>query len=62
MLHKWESIMLDDSFTNCGKIVSGPVAFLILIFFSNLFVSEASALGILKVSLNFRFFVISRIL
>ena len=33
MLHKWESIMLDDSFTNCGKIVSGPVAFLILIFF-----------------------------
>ena len=33
MLHKWESIMLDDSFTNFGKIVSGPVAFLMFMFF-----------------------------
>ena len=54
--------MLADSFTNFGGIVSGPVAFLMFMFFGNLFMSETSALGILKVSVNFRFFLISRIL
>ena len=54
--------MLPDSFTNFGGIVAGLVAFLMFMLFSNLFMSETSALGILNVSVNFRFFLISRIL
>ena len=62
ILHKCESIMLSDSFANFCVIVTGPVAFLMFIIFSNLFMSETSVLSILKVSVNFRFFLISRIL
>ena len=62
ILYKCESKMLADSFTNFGGIVSVTVAFLMFMFFSNLFMSETLALGILKVSVNFRFFLISRIL
>ena len=51
ILHKCESTMLSDSFTKFGGIVSGPVAFLMFMFFI-----------ILKGSFNFRFFLISRIL
>ena len=54
--------MMVDSFSNFGGIVSEPVTFLNFISFSNLFMSETSALVILKVSVNFRFFLISRIL
>ena len=61
ILHKCESTMLADSFTNFGGIVPGPVA-LMFMFFSNLFMSETSALGTLKVSVHFRFFLISTIL
>ena len=62
ILHRCESAMLADSFTNFGRIVSGPAAFLMFMFFSNFFMLETSALGILKVSVSFRFFLISRIL
>ena len=62
ILHRCESAMLADSFTKFGRIVSGPAAFLMFMFFSNFFMLETSALGILKVSVNFRFFLISRIL
>ena len=34
ILHKCESTMLADSFTNFGGIISGPVAFLMFMFFS----------------------------
>ena len=57
-----ESTMSANSFTYFGGIVSGPVAFLMFMVFSNLSMSETSALGILKVSVSFRFFLISRIL
>ena len=50
--------MLADSFTNFGGIVSGPVACLMFMFFKNLFMSETSTLGILKVLAKFRFFLI----
>ena len=49
ILHKCESTMLANSFTNFGGIVSGPVAFLMFMFFSNLFMTDTLALGILKV-------------
>ena len=52
-MHKCESTMLADSFTNFGGIVSGPVAFLKFTFFNNFFMSEISSLDILKVSVNF---------
>ena len=47
ILHKCESTMLADSFTNFGGIVSGPVAFLMFMFYSNLLMSDTSALGII---------------
>ena len=35
ILHKCESTMLANSFTIFGGIVSGPLAFLMFMFFSN---------------------------
>ena len=57
ILHKCEFTVLADGFTNFGGIISGPVAFLMFMYFSNLFMLETSTLGILKVSVNFRFFI-----
>ena len=42
ILHKCESTMLADSFTNFGGILSEPAVFLMFIF-SNLFMSETLA-------------------
>ena len=56
-----ESSMLADNFPNFGGTVSGTVAFLMFMFFSNLFVSDFGFRH-LKISFNFRFFLISRIL
>ena len=47
--HKCESTMLADSFRNFDGTVSGPVAFLMFMFLSNLFMSKTSALGVSKV-------------
>ena len=58
ILHICESTMLADSFNNFGGIMSEPVAFLMFMFFSNLFMSETSALGILKFSVSFRYFLV----
>ena len=49
ILHQCESTMLANSFTNFGGIVSRPVAFLMFMFFSNLFMTDTLALGLLKV-------------
>ena len=43
ILHKCESAMLANSFTNFGGIPSGPVAFLIFMFVNNLFMSKTLA-------------------
>ena len=54
--------MLADIFTNFGGIVSGPVAFLVLIPFNRELILETSALGISKFPVAQQLFLICMIL